>query len=336
MGYVGNRDIVCIGGSSVATPPLRAILGALRVDLPASVFIVVHIPARSLGILATMASAAGRLPVRQAADGMLIEPGHVYLAVPDHHLILARGRLRLGRGPRENMARPAIDPLFRSAAAVYGPRVIGVVLSGLPNDGATGLEAVKRCGGLVVVQDPVDAIADEMPRGAMHATTVDLLVPGTVVTFTDVTQVAQAQQLVRDSEARLRLVTDRIPQFVWTATGTGEWTGRGADLPPGAARACHERGEARRPVLAGRAAAGALGRGAGRGRGAAPARGVGGGRRGRAGVRRAQRLWRELIERALPYQLGAETRYALGPDGVRCTIVMPVPTEPGEKNVRQE
>ncbi|MGI4975518.1 MAG: chemotaxis protein CheB [Janthinobacterium lividum] len=178
MGYIGNRDIVCIGGSSGATAPLRAILGALPVDLPASVFIVVHIPARSLGILATVASAAGRLPVRQAEDGMLIEPGHVYLAVPDHHLILARGRLRLGRGPRENMARPAIDPLFRSAAAAYGPRVIGVVLSGLLNDGAAGLEAVKRCGGLVVVQDPVDAIADEMPRGAMHATTVDLLVPG--------------------------------------------------------------------------------------------------------------------------------------------------------------
>ena len=178
MGYVGNHDIVCIGGSSGATAPLKAILGALPADLPAAVFVVMHIPARSLGILATVVSAAGHLPVHQAEDGMVIEPGHVYLAVPDHHLILARGRIKLGRGPRENMARPAIDAMFRSAATAYGSRVIGVVLSGLLNDGAAGLEAIKRCGGLVVVQDPMDAIADEMPRGAMQATTVDLLVPG--------------------------------------------------------------------------------------------------------------------------------------------------------------
>lgn len=177
MSYIGNRDIVCIGGSSGATAPLKAILGALPADLPAAVFIVLHVPTRSLGILATVASAAGRLPVRQAEDGMVIEPGHVYLAVPDHHLILIRGRLRLGRGPRENMARPAIDPLFRSAAAAYGPRVVGVVLSGLLNDGAAGLEAIKRCGGIAVVQDPADAIADEMPLSALQATTADLLVP---------------------------------------------------------------------------------------------------------------------------------------------------------------
>lgn len=178
MGYIGNRDIICIGGSSGATAPLKAILSALPADLPAAVFVVIHVPPHSLGILATVASAVGCLPVRQAEDGMVIEPGHIYLAAPDHHLILSEGCLKLGRGPRENMVRPAIDPLFRSAAAAYGSRVIGVVLSGLLNDGAAGLEAVKRCGGIVVVQDPMDALADEMPRSAMHATTVDLLVPG--------------------------------------------------------------------------------------------------------------------------------------------------------------
>jgi len=104
-------------------------------------------------------------------------PGHIYLAVPDHHLIVADGHMKLGRGPRENMARPAIDPLFRSAAVSYGPRVIGVVLSGLLNDGASGLEAIKRCGGVTVVQDPAEAIADEMPRSAMSAVEVDLAVP---------------------------------------------------------------------------------------------------------------------------------------------------------------
>src|SRR3712207_4050877 len=174
---MSNRDIIVIGGSSGATAPLKTILGALPANLPAAVFIVLHIPSRSIGILATVASAAGPLPVHQAVDGMAIEPGHVYLAVPDHHLILTKGHIRLGRGPRENMARPAIDPLFRSAAAAYGPRVIGVVLSGLLNDGASGIEAVKRCGGVAVVQDPADAIADEMPRSALEAVTVDLSVP---------------------------------------------------------------------------------------------------------------------------------------------------------------
>jgi two-component system chemotaxis response regulator CheB len=174
---MGNRDIIVIGGSSGATAPLRTILGALPEDLPAAVFIVLHIPARSLGILATVASAAGRLPVHPATDGIPITPGNVYLGVPDHHLIVAGGHIRLGRGPRENMARPAIDPLFRSAAASYGSRVIGVVLSGFLNDGASGLEAIKRCGGVAVVQDPADAIADEMPRSALNAVTVDLSVP---------------------------------------------------------------------------------------------------------------------------------------------------------------
>lgn len=174
---MANRDIIVIGGSSGATSPLKTLLRDLPADLPAAVFVVLHIPTRSIGMLATVASAAGRLPVHTATEGMAIAPGNIYLAVPDRHLIIADGHLRLGRGPRENMARPAIDPLFRSAAIAYGPRVIGVVLSGLLNDGAAGLEAVKRCGGVTLVQDPLDAIADEMPRSAMEATEIDLAVP---------------------------------------------------------------------------------------------------------------------------------------------------------------
>ncbi|WP_407150628.1 chemotaxis protein CheB [Bradyrhizobium sp. ORS 86] len=172
-----NRDIIVIGGSAGATAPLRDILSRLPPDLPAAVFIVLHIPAHGIGILATVASAAGGLPVRQAESGMVIENGHVYLAAPDHHLLIHNGHIMLGRGPRENLVRPAIDPLFRSAALHYGPRVIGVVLSGLLSDGATGLTAIKRCGGLAVVQDPKDAISDEMPLRALEATTVDLCVP---------------------------------------------------------------------------------------------------------------------------------------------------------------
>jgi len=174
---VSNRDIVVIGGSSGASVPLKEILSGLPVDVPAAIFVVLHIPARGIGMLATVASGAGKLPVRQAENGLAIENGQVYLAAPDRHLLIADGRIVLGRGPPENLSRPAIDPLFRSAALHYGPRVIGVVLSGLLSDGAAGLNAIKRCGGLAVVQDPTDALADEMPRRALEATTVDLCAP---------------------------------------------------------------------------------------------------------------------------------------------------------------
>jgi two-component system, chemotaxis family, protein-glutamate methylesterase/glutaminase len=175
---MSNRDIIVIGGSAGATAPLKQILSRLPPDLPAAVLIVLHIPAQGIGILSTVASSAGPLPVRQAENGMKIEPGQVYLAAPDHHLLLSEDRVFLGRGPRENMVRPAIDALFRSAAINYGPRVIGVLLSGLLSDGSAGLNAIKRCGGISVVQAPSDAIADEMPRSALEATIIDLCVPG--------------------------------------------------------------------------------------------------------------------------------------------------------------
>lgn len=176
-----NRDIIVIGGSSGGTAPLKDILARLPLDMPAAVFVVLHIPARGIGILSTVASAAGRLPVKLAMQGLPIEHGTVYLAAPDHHLLIAEGHLVLGRGPRENMVRPAIDTLFRSAAMAYGPRVIGVVLSGLLSDGAVGLQAIKRCGGLAVVQEPTDALADEMPRRALEVNSVDFCLPGALI-----------------------------------------------------------------------------------------------------------------------------------------------------------
>ncbi|HUN96144.1 MAG TPA: chemotaxis protein CheB [Bradyrhizobium sp.] len=174
---MGNRDIIVIGGSSGATAPLKQILSTLPADLPAAVFVVLHIPAQGIGILSTVASAVSRLPVVQAESGMVIKNGQIYIAAPDHHLLLFESHIMLGRGPRENMVRPAIDALFRSAALQYGPRVIGVVLSGLLSDGAAGLTAIKRCGGMALVQDPSDAVANEMPLRALEATTVDLCVP---------------------------------------------------------------------------------------------------------------------------------------------------------------
>jgi two-component system, chemotaxis family, protein-glutamate methylesterase/glutaminase len=228
---VSNRDIIVIGGSSGASAPLKDLLGRLPADLPAAVFIVLHIPAQGIGILSTVASAAGKLPVRQAENGMQIENGQIYLGAPDHHLLLADKRIVLGRGPRENMVRPAIDPLFRSAALHYGPRVIGVVLSGLLSDGASGLNAIKRCGGVAVVQEPSDAIADEMPLRALEATTADLCVPGR--RLGDV-----LSELVRDAPGAALPIPPEIKLEVEIAAGERIGSDRLAGIADPAALTC--------------------------------------------------------------------------------------------------
>jgi two-component system, chemotaxis family, protein-glutamate methylesterase/glutaminase len=172
-----GHDVVVVGGSTGAVTPLKGLLGQLPADFAASMLITLHIPARGPGVLKTVASAAAHRPVEQAENGMSIVPGGIYVASPDKHLLLRDdGTLHLGQGPRENMVRPSIDALFRSAAMAYGPRVVGVLLSGMLNDGVSGLEAIKRCGGLTVVQDPNDATADEMPRNALRAVIVDRIV----------------------------------------------------------------------------------------------------------------------------------------------------------------
>ncbi len=115
----------------------------------------------------------GVLSVEIAADRQEIERSHVYVAPPDYHLLIDRSYMYINHGPRENMTRPAVDPLFRSAAVVHGPHVIGVILSGTLDDGAAGLLAIKCCGGLAVVQDPEDALYSDMPRSAMDVVDVD-------------------------------------------------------------------------------------------------------------------------------------------------------------------
>ena len=145
-------------------------------DLQASVFIATHLPARSPDYLSELLAVTSRLPVHEAVDGQPIERGRAYVAPPDHHLLLMDGVVRLGDGPRENMARPSIDALFRSAAISFGPRVIGVVLSGLLNDGAAGLGSIKSCGGTAIVQHPLDAEADQMPLAALESVEVDHVV----------------------------------------------------------------------------------------------------------------------------------------------------------------
>jgi len=167
----GGHDIIVIGASSGGLDALRVLLQGLPIDLPAAVFVVLHVGARShlVDIFGNTAS----LRVVRATSGAPIEYRTIYIAPPGQHLLLHDAHLLLRRGPKENMARPAIDPLFRSAAATFGGRVIGVVLSGALSDGTAGLRAVKRCGGLTVVQDPSDADFPEMPESALRHVEVD-------------------------------------------------------------------------------------------------------------------------------------------------------------------
>ena len=167
------KDIVAIGGSAGSGAVLRKLIARLPRDLPASVFISTHIPANSPGHLSDILSNSTGLKVSQALDGQPIERGHIYVAAPDRHLLLIGDTIRLGMGPRENMVRPAIDPMFRSAALSFGSRVVGVVLTGMLNDGASGLHAIKACGGTAVVQHPLDAEADEMPLAALQSVDAD-------------------------------------------------------------------------------------------------------------------------------------------------------------------
>ncbi len=169
-----NRDVIVIGASAGGLQVLQRVLTELPVDLPASIFIVLHMGASSH--LAEILDRTSTLPVVQAASGATVEAGRVTVAVPGVHLLLHDNHLLLRRGPRENMARPAVDPLFRSAACSFGGRVIGVVLSGALNDGTAGLSAIKRCGGLAVVQDPADAAMPDMPRSALRYVDVDYMV----------------------------------------------------------------------------------------------------------------------------------------------------------------
>jgi two-component system chemotaxis response regulator CheB len=146
-------------------------------DLLATVFIMQHISATADGVLAQILDRAGPLPATIAQDGETFQQAHIYVAPPDHHLLIQEGYLRVTRGIRENRVRPAIDPLFRSAAVVYGARVVGVILSGLQDDGTAGLLAVKRSGGVAMVQEPTDALYPEMPRSALHYVEVDHCLP---------------------------------------------------------------------------------------------------------------------------------------------------------------
>jgi two-component system chemotaxis response regulator CheB len=174
---IGRRDIVVVGASAGGVEALTRFVSGLPLDFGGAVFIVLHVAA-GRSVLPSILGRRTELPVAHAADGQLIETGTILVAPPDRHLLLEPGRVRVVTWPRENGHRPGVDPLFRTAAAAYGERVVGVLLSGTLADGTLGLEAIKRGGGLSLVQDPRDALYPGMPESAISHEAPDLV--GTV------------------------------------------------------------------------------------------------------------------------------------------------------------
>lgn len=165
--------VFVIGASLSGIDALSRLVGELPADFPAPIVITQHVASHSPGMLPHILSKAGKLQAVHPKSGELMEPRRIYVAPPDRHLLLVDGCLRLSHGPRENFARPAIDPLFRSAAIAYGPRAVGVVLTGQLDDGTAGLLAIKDMGGTAIVQDPDEATAPSMPRSALRHVLVD-------------------------------------------------------------------------------------------------------------------------------------------------------------------
>jgi len=172
-----GHDIIVIGASAGGVEALQALVGDLPPDLPAAVFVVLHLAPEGPSLLPQILTRAGAVPAAVGVDGEAITPGRIYVAPPDYHLLVEPGYVRVTRGPKENRFRPAIDALFRSAAYAYGPRVVGVVLTGMLDDGTAGLWAVKDRGGLAVVQDPLEASAPPMPESALGHVVIDACVP---------------------------------------------------------------------------------------------------------------------------------------------------------------
>jgi len=164
---MANRDVLAIGTSAGGFEALRFLAGEFSRDFPASVVVAIHLSSQFRSALDAILTQAGPLPAKFAVDGDKLERGHIYIAPAERHLIVESEQLRLGSGPRENNARPSLDPLFRSAALCCGPRTVGAVLTGTLGDGAAGLQALKQSGGITVVQDPSDAAFAEMPTTAL-------------------------------------------------------------------------------------------------------------------------------------------------------------------------
>jgi two-component system, chemotaxis family, protein-glutamate methylesterase/glutaminase len=172
-----RHDLVVIGASAGGVEALRQLVACLPPDFPAPIVVVLHLPAGGTSVLPSILDRVGPLPALPVKNGEELRPGTIYVAVPDCHVEIEDGRLRLAGGPRENGHRPAIDPLFRSAAHTHREHTIGVVLSGALDDGTLGLRAIKAHGGLTIVQDPESALHPGMPTSAIRYVAPDRVLP---------------------------------------------------------------------------------------------------------------------------------------------------------------
>jgi two-component system chemotaxis response regulator CheB len=196
---VPNRDIIAIGTSAGGVEALKALVAGLPSTLPASIVVVMHLPQGGRSFLAEVLSDSGPLPASEPTDGDPMAPGRIYVAPPDSHLLVGNNTLHLTRGPKEGLQRPSINVTFRSAAMSCRERVIGMILTGMLDDGTAGLWEIKRRGGLAIVQDPDEAVFPSMPTSAISEVEVDFRVG------------------VRDVGALLaRLTSEQIPSNIPT------------------------------------------------------------------------------------------------------------------------
>ena len=173
---LAKHDVIVIGASAGGVEAISRVVGDLPRDLRASVLVVLHI-SRGKSMLPEILTRVSRIPAAHPTDGEPLQYGRIYVAPPDHHLVIGDGVVHVAHTASENGVRPAIDPLFRSAARAYGPRVIGVILTGTLDDGTAGIAAVKEAGGITIVQDPDEAFSPGMPRNAIATRKVDHILP---------------------------------------------------------------------------------------------------------------------------------------------------------------
>jgi two-component system, chemotaxis family, protein-glutamate methylesterase/glutaminase len=227
----GGHGLVVVGGSAGCVEVLRGILAKLPSDFAAAIYVVIHVSPTRDSRLPALFRGTSALPVSTAVDRTVLQPGHVYIAPPDHHVVVTRSGLRVVRGPKENGFRPAVDVLFRSAAVAYGPGVVGVVLSGGPADGVRGARVIRQSGGRLIAQDPAEAQFPEMPRDVepfAEFVVESEEIPGLLVTLME--KIMQ----VRDEEPRIDDEAERLTEYTCPECG-----GVLTELADGMTYRCH-------------------------------------------------------------------------------------------------